>query len=197
MKKLFFLIFFFSPLIINAQSGIYDELIVGFDVESKALTGVFKLTDYQANGKENTCKFYIVGTLEAENKPFTVNLYSLDYQLLGYGEMRYSPKSVSYHLSLEKNIGQCNQIMRGFVGEGFEFYQKYGMDWKAVRLVKSPKAYFYSLPKETSKGKAYIIKGDWVGITKMQYNWIYADYITPNTKKFTKVWIKKSDLIAE
>jgi hypothetical protein len=71
------------------------------------------------------------------------------------------------------------------------------MDWKRMNLVKSPRAYFYSKPGAEFKTKSYITHGEWLGVLEHKSSWLKVDYITPNTKKFTRTWVKKQDLVAE
>lgn len=182
---------------VNAQSGIYEQLKIAVDADSRTLTGVFKLHEIKPNGKVDKCEFFIVATHGENNQPFMANLYSLDYQLLGYAKMAYSAASESYRLKLDKNIDFCKQMFPELVGNGIDFYKKYSTNWQAIRLVKAPKAYFYTQPNEASKGKGYIIKGDWVGITQQKYGWVAIEYINPTTQKVTSAWLKKSDLMAD
>lgn len=180
-----------------AQSGVYDGLNVGFDEEANVLTAVYDLSDYHANGTVDRCQFYVVASKNAGEKHFTASIYNFDYQLLGYGKLSYFPDMYKYNFKLEKEVQQCNRIMTGFVGEGIDFYQKYSMDWVKINLVKSSRAYFYSKPENEFKSKSYITKREWVGVLEYKNGWMKVDYITPNTKKFTRTWMRKEDLISE
>lgn len=180
-----------------AQSGVYDGLNIGIDEESNTLTGVFDLSDYQANGKVDRCQLFIVASKNAAEKHFTASIYNFDYQLLGYGKLTFSPEMYKYNFKLEKEIQQCNRIMTGFVKEGIDFYQKYTMDWEKIRLVKASRAFFYSKPGNDFKTNSYITHGEWVGVLELKNHWLKVDYVTPNTKKFTRTWIRKQDLVAE
>jgi hypothetical protein len=180
-----------------AQSGVYDGLNVGLDEDSNTLTAVFDLSDYHANGTVERCQLFVIASKNVGEKHFTASIYNFDYQLLGYGNLTYSPDMYKYNFKLEKEVQQCNRIMKGFMGEGIDFYQKYTMDWVKIKLVKASRAYFYSKPGNGFKTKSYITHGEWVGVLESKNDWAKVDYITPNTKKFTRTWIRKQDLVAD
>lgn len=199
MKKFLLMLYTIclQPAFTMAQSGIYEQLKIAIDNDSHTLTGVFKLHEIMPNGKVEKCEFFIVATPDENVNSFSMNLYSFDYQLIGYGQMAYRVASESYWLKLDKNIGFCSSIFPEFVKKGIDFYKKYSTNWQFIRLVKAPKAYFYTQPNEASKGKGYIIKGDWVGVTQQKYGWVAIEYIHPKTQKVTSAWVKKSDLMAD
>lgn len=62
-----------------------------------------------------------------------------------------------------------------------------------MRVVKSDKAYFSSAPG-AAHGRAYIVKGDGVGVHAAQNGWVQADFV--GDTHTASVWLKESDLYA-
>ncbi|MDU1905560.1 MAG: hypothetical protein E6772_12325 [Dysgonomonas sp.] len=62
-----------------------------------------------------------------------------------------------------------------------------------VNYVNSDKAYFYAEPKETSKNKTYLVKGDSINITQETNGFGYTIFINQKGQK-TEGWLKLSDL---
>jgi hypothetical protein len=190
MKKLRLLFLFFGQTTM-AQSGLYDSAKIGYDASANTLSGVFK--EVEIGKKQKNCVFYFISTIEHGEKTFPLTIYDLNYQLIGFSKVSYAVAADSYHISLDKNLYQCQQMMPDIVGTGIDVYSKNYMPWKFVKLVKSPRAYFHKEPNKTSKGKSYVVKGDDVGLLERKGEWYKVQYVTA-TKKVVEGWVKKSDM---
>jgi hypothetical protein len=62
-----------------------------------------------------------------------------------------------------------------------------------IRYVETAKTYFYSDKIEDKRLKAYLVKGNFVCIEKMDGQWAYCTFVG---KKTTKGWLKLTDLNA-
>jgi hypothetical protein len=63
--------------------------------------------------------------------------------------------------------------------------------WTSVRVVKAAKAYFSPTPG-AAHGRAYIVKGDGVGVRTAQAGWVQADFV--GDAHTTSGWLKETDL---
>lgn len=200
MKTILFIFLCFVSLNINAQSGFYDSIKIGFDPQNQLFTGYFKEWEVSDKNTTKKCEFYVKGTIEPEKEESILTIYSNDYQLLTYGFIKNSSLKANdgiIEFRLEKNIQQCQEIMPNLVGkEGLSFSKKWDNNWKEVRLIKAPKAYFYNSRNDTQPTKIYVIKGDFVGVIEKNSSWVKAEYITTKNKVISG-WLRKSDLIAE
>jgi hypothetical protein len=65
--------------------------------------------------------------------------------------------------------------------------------WIAVRVVKAAKAHFAASPGGAS-GRAYLVKGDGVGVRAAQAGWVQADFV--GEKRTSSGWLREADLYA-
>ena len=63
--------------------------------------------------------------------------------------------------------------------------------WTSVRVVKADKAYFSPTPG-AAHGRAYIVKGDGVGVRAAQAGWVQADFV--GETHTSSGWLKETDL---
>jgi len=63
--------------------------------------------------------------------------------------------------------------------------------WTAVRVVKAAKAYFSPSPG-AAHGRAYLVKGDGVGVRTAQAGWVQADFV--GETRTSSGWLKETDL---
>lgn len=193
MKKIGLLFMLLGQLSM-AQSGLYDSSRIGYEASTKTLSGVFK--EVEIGKQQKSCVFYFISTLEHDEKTYPLSIYDLNYQLISYGTINYWKAVDAYHIKLDKNLYQCQQMMPDIVGTGIDIFFKNFMPWKFVKLVKSSKAYFYKAPNEASKGRAYILKGDDLGLVERRGEWYKVQYVTAS-QKVVEGWVKKTDLMAD
>ncbi|MBU6494595.1 MAG: hypothetical protein KGQ45_17645, partial [Burkholderiales bacterium] len=59
-------------------------------------------------------------------------------------------------------------------------------------VIKSDRAYFYDAPASAQHRKAYIVRGDGVGVRAVRPGWLQVDF--PGDKRMTSGWIKQSEV---
>lgn len=64
-------------------------------------------------------------------------------------------------------------------------------NWLEIRYIDAPKSYFYKNNDESTKLKAYLIKGDIVFIDTIENDWVHCTYIG---KSITEGWLKKETI---
>ena len=65
--------------------------------------------------------------------------------------------------------------------------------WRSVRVVKSAKAFFHVAPSAAKKGKAYVVKGDALGVRETKDGFVAADYRAASGK-IVSGWVRESEL---
>jgi hypothetical protein len=173
-------------------SGEYEfGLKLAYDSNTQKLTGYFENYsgwDEKTNNPKFSCIFYIEGTV-TKNK-FSVVTYYPEYKsedIIGLIEI---VNDSTVKIKLPSEHGGCWNVQQ-FADEPVKFNIEKKKEWKQIKYVVASKAYFYTEKSETQKQKSYLVKNDFVCITKIENDWAYCTYFG---KRITKGWIKTSDL---
>jgi hypothetical protein len=95
----------------------------------------------------------------------------------------------SLTLTLQSRPGGCQYLM----GEDASFDQELSArhDWRAVRVIRGARAYFYDAPKEKTRRKAFAVKDDGVGVLRIEQDWAEVEFV--GDERTTRGWMKTSD----
>ena len=97
-------------------------------------------------------------------------------------------------LALPEEHGGCGNVWRfADKSQPADFDLEHAEPWTSVRVVKAAKAYFYPSPG-AAHGRAYLVKGDGVGVRASQPGWVQADFV--GESRTSSGWLKISDLYA-
>ena len=95
-------------------------------------------------------------------------------------------------LALATEHGGCANVWQfADMSQPADFALQQAQPWTSVRVVKASKAYFYDAPG-AAHGKAYVVKGDGVGVRAAQPGWAQADFVGENSA--SSGWLRESDL---
>jgi hypothetical protein len=173
-------------------SGAYENtLLLGVDPATGAISGYFAMT--QAGPPSISCIFYLKGRLAAGSA--SVDTYFPDdpkSDLIRGTLSGQGPGKV--RLVLPNDHGGCGNVWQfADPGEPADFAMQTARPWISVRVVKATKAYFSPAPG-AAHGKAYMVKGDGVGVLAAQPGWVQAEFV--GEKRTSSGWLREADLYA-
>src|SRR3974390_551574 len=148
------------------QSGVYDNTLILAVEPGGAVSGYFDMTQ----GPQFSCIFYLRGRLAG-------NAASLDSYFPGEpkddpiaGRLTASAGG-KVRLTLKSEHGGCGNVWHFADADNpADFTLQSAQPWTAVRVVKAAKAYFSPAPG-APHGRAYVVKGDGVGVRSVQNGW--------------------------
>jgi hypothetical protein len=180
----------FGQQLISGDYG--DGLRVCYDSATKKVTGYFEEStgfDETTNRPRFSCTFYMEGT--SNGKKFNVKTYypadKKNDLITGTLELVSNKK---LKLLLPQDHGGCWNV-QSFTGEPVDFTLEKSQPWIQIRYVNAAKAYFYSEKAADKQMKAYMVKGDIVGVEKIDQDWAYCAYYG---KKVFRGWVKVAEL---
>jgi hypothetical protein len=171
----------------SPQAGAYDELIVGYDSDTRTVSGYFRS---ETGAGQFQCIFYFKGKQDSSTAKIETH-FPKGHNDKILGELIFDqPAKLS--ISLRSEHGGCWNVRHFADKEPAQFELLHGYPWKSIRVVKSPRAYFFSGPDAPMRQKSYLVTGDGVGIRSQQNGWFEVDYT--DGKKPISAWMKESDL---
>jgi hypothetical protein len=93
-------------------------------------------------------------------------------------------------VKLPEEHGGCWNVQH-FADEPAVFILEKSQKWIQIRYVDVHKAHFYSSKTDGKPMKAYLVRGNFVCVEKVEGLWAYCIYVGEKT---TKGWLKLSDL---
>lgn len=173
-------------------SGAYDNtLLLAVDPASGAVSGYFAMI--QDGQPSFSCIFYLRGRMAGRSARVDTyfpddprgDLISGSVSAQAAGEVR---------VALPTEHGGCGNLWHfADATEPADFKLQTPRPWTSVRVVKAAKAYFYAAPN-AAHGKAYILKGDGVGVLAAQSGWVQAEFV--GEKRTSAGWLREADLYA-
>jgi hypothetical protein len=186
----------FSPTLAAAApwipSGAYDNtLLIGVDPASGAITGYFDMT--QGGQPSFSCIFYLTGRIAGASGAVDTffpddpkgDLIRGSLTRQGSGKVR---------LALPSEHGGCANVWQfADKSQPADFELQHAEPWISVRVIRADKAYFYPAPG-AAHGRAYLVKGDGVGVRAVQPGWVQADFV--GETRTSSGWLRDADLYA-
>lgn len=189
-----FLLFFSSILFgQKISSGAYDiGLKLAYDNKTNKLSGYFENYtgwDEETKSARFSCVFYIEGI--SEGTKFKIKTYfpadKAEDLIEGIIEI-VNNKIVK--IKLPEEHGGCWNVQH-FADEAAKFDIEKSTNWIQIRYTETDKTYFYGSKSINKKSKAYLVKGDFVCIDRIDGDWAYCTYFG---KTQTSGWIQLKDL---
>jgi len=174
-------------------SGAYENtLLIGVDPATGDVRGYFDMT--QGGGPPViSCAFYLKGRL-AGAKAAVDTFYPDDPKgdLIRGTLSAQGPGKV--RLTLPTEHGGCGNVWQfADATQPADFALQTAKPWTSVRVVKAAKAYLSPTPG-APHGKAYLVKGDGVGVRAIQSGWVQADFV--GETRTSSGWLRAADLYA-
>ena len=176
---------------ISVSTGVYsDGLLLGFDPTTRIVSGYY----HSETGEgQFSCIFFVVGKLSGSGSIISTYFPEDPASDLIKGKLLVDA-SQKLTLRLQSEHGGCGNV-RHFAdaADPAEFTLDSGHAWTAVAVVKSERAYFFATPESRTHRKAYIVKGDGVGVRARKPGWLEVEYIDPDGKSVSG-WIREADV---
>lgn len=161
----------------SLRSGKYESLLVAVDS-----TGGFEGYFSEQSGEMFKCSFYLKGssvtgeatTWSSASMPGTIRMID-DGVILAIPEGRDHPG--------------CPNVLIPEIATGVEYTKTHATAWVSLVTVKSDKALLMASPDANAKHKAYVVKGDVVGVIEFKEGWAQVEFINDNDHSY-KGWIR-------
>jgi hypothetical protein len=170
-------------------SGVYDNtLLLAVDASGR-VSGYFDMS--QPGPPTISCIFYLKGRLVGASAKVDTyfpedpkgDLIAGSLAGAGAGKAR---------ISLPKEHGGCANVWPFADKDNpAEFMLQKAEPWTSVRAVRAARAYFSPAPG-AAHGRAYLVKGDGVGVRTAQAGWVQADFV--GETRNSSGWLKETDL---
>jgi hypothetical protein len=178
-------------------SGEYESLLLALDPADGTLTGA-EQADWVGNGTEKapqfSCRFALRGAATAPGQ-YTISAWLpgdriAEDRLALKGALAVKKGSVT--VTLEQQPGGCQYLM---IDSSFDADLVAKRAWRAVQIVKAPRAYFYATPSDKARQKSFVVRGDALGIVATQTDWAEVEYVKDD--RVTHGWIRAGDLFPD
>ncbi len=182
-----------APLMAAAApaTGDYDNgLMLGYDPASGVVSGYFSMTEDRP--PVFSCLFAIRGKLAGASAAVDTYDPADPKGDLIRGTLSVEGKA-KVRIVLPTDHGGCGNLWP-FADQDnpADFDLATARPWTAVRVVKSARAYLYPQAGVAQHGKAYVVRGDGVGVLAARSGWIEAEYT--GGKKPISGWLPESDI---
>ena len=177
---------------LKPASGVYDAVLLAVDPASGAISGYVR-ADFVGAGTaaapQFACRFAFAG---AVGRPKIVAWWpgggpiAEGATTIG-GAISFSADGLT--MTLQSQPGGCQYLMGA--DNSLEQDLSARHDWRAVRVVRSPRAYFYVAPDEKTRGKSFVVRDDGVGVLAVERDWAEVEFA--GDKAVTRGWMKARD----
>lgn len=169
----------------SLKSGVYEGLNLAISKEG-VVTGYFN--EKQGEVVEKGCSFYLQGTYAAGQ----VSFISWRTAKLP-GTMKVQSDEITLQIPQGRNHPGCMSVLLPQIDQGLSLDLTSSANWEELRVVALDRASFYKEPDETKKMKAYLVKGNVVGVLgAKKKDWLSVEYITDKGK--VSGWMPETSL---
>ena len=181
-----------TMLFAQVPIGTYEGgLTLAYDNDTKTVTGYYENYagfDARTGSPRFSCVFYLKGNF-TEGIGDIITFYPGDEENYINGKLKFYGDGI-VSVKLDKEHGGCMNVQT--FSDAFQQFQFSKLEeWKAVKYVKTDKAYFHNEKSDEARKKTYVVKNDIVYVEKIEGDWMFCAYIGKST---AKGWIKKSKL---
>jgi hypothetical protein len=179
------------------QSGNYQELMLAIDPKSGTLTGYYENGtgwDPEIQGPRFSCIFYVYGKKVGDQYKIQTWFPGEKNPEVITGELRFLPREKGTEfptllLRLDQEHGGCWNVNPDLAKpEGSQLSLQNAAPWIEVRVVQANRAHFFQKP-DIAPTKAYVVRGDGLGILEKKPGWVRAVY-----RGKTTGWVKETDI---
>ncbi len=172
-------------------TGAYeDSLLVGYDPGSNIVTGHFSME--MGLQPRFSCIFYLEGRLKGSSAQVRTYYPATPTEDEITGVLTLDgPNRVQ--IALPSEPGGCWNVWHfADKDQPADFTLDKAAPWIAVAVARGPKTYFYDAPASPTRRKAYVVKGDGLGVRATRPGWLQVDYV--GGAKTISGWIKQADV---
>lgn len=170
------------------SSGRFDQgLNLAINPDGGLLTADLSLADYNA---EPSCHLYLFGE-PSSDRQYLLTAVGVDATKLHQGRLIGAPDGSSVSIQLNTVPAQC-QAVAGSLKHGKTMQRVAATTWHGIRWVAGERAYFHQEAHESTRRKAYVVRGDALAYTKETAAFVDAEYLKPGST--TRGWVSWADL---
>lgn len=195
-KSIAFSLFLLCSFVAQSQqrfiSGTYDNGFHVVQVDKTHIKGYFESytgMDETTGKPYFSCIFMLEGISKDNDHYMLKTYYPFDTDTIR-GELLVADTNM-IHFLLDTDHGGCYNV-QSFSGGWQTFMLNKKTPVINYGYVRSDKTYFHQSPDPKTKRKGYILKGEFVGIEKVQGSFAYCVY---EGEKVTKGWVLRKDLV--
>ena len=172
-------------------SGVYeDSLLIGFDPATGVVSGYFN--EERGEQPSFSCIFYLKGPLQGAEAPIETWFPETPADDVVKGRLAVSAQG-RLQIGLQQEHGGCWNVQHfADSKDPAEFSLHAARPWRSIAVVKSGKAYFFDTPASPAHRKAYLVKGDGVGVRAARPGWLQVDFV--GGARQVSGWIRQSDV---
>lgn len=176
----------FSSYATTLQSGVYEGLLL-------AVSPTGNITGYYSESAEDsikrTCNFFLTGHVSAQ-QPDTITSWSSSVLA---GHIAANTAGVTLAIPDGQNHAGCMNVLMPEIATGLELERTRQTQWQTLMKVSSPRAYLSSTPDAATRRKAWIVKGDVVGVIQTLAGWAEVEFVA-RSGKTTHGWVNSNDV---
>ncbi|MEP9357391.1 hypothetical protein [Sphingomonas sp. KR3-1] len=165
------------------------ELLIGFDPATRTVTGYFQ--SFTGDRQQFSCIFYFSGTLRGRQAPVRSYFPATPAEAIAGTLTRDTDGGIAVRLA-EEHGGCWNVQHFADDTQPAAFALAAAHPWLAIAVVKSPKAYFFDRAGAPAPRKAYVVRGDGLGIRAVRDGWLQVDF-TGGARPISG-WIRQADV---
>jgi hypothetical protein len=166
------------------RSGVYEGLTLAVD-GTGLITGYYR--EVQGEGVTKSCAFFLKG--QARGGDAEVSTWS---DRIRPGQLVARPDGVQLRIENGRQHAGCGLVLMPQIAEGLDLDLVENAEWIELRTVASERAYFHSARDASSRLRAFVVRGDVVGVLSRSGEWLRAEY---RGSKRTTGWIRASDTL--
>lgn len=138
------------------------------------------------------CRLYVFG------EPVSGGSYQLaavgpDAKTVHAGQATVTTDGGAIRIQLPTVPPECHSVSES-LKQGIQRQLNAAKPWRGVRWVAAERAYFHQEPDDSTRRKAYVVRGDALAYTKETAAFVEAEYLKPGST--TRGWVSWADLAA-
>jgi len=164
-------------------SGVFEGLMLAVDAGG-AITGYFQ--EDQGEGVTKRCSFFLAGQAGAGRTP-VVTWRTEVFP----GSLQAEPGAVRLQIEKGREHPGCAAVLLPQIASGLSLDRVAEARWTALRRIVAARSHFYSEPPRAKELRAFVVKGDVVGVLVESGDWLQVEYRGP--KATVTGWIPAKD----
>lgn len=168
------------------QSGVYEGLQLAVSPAGK-ITGYY--SESADDSVKRTCTFFLTGEVSAQQSD-TIKSWSSSVLV---GHIAATDSGVILTIPDGQSHAGCMNVLMPEIATGLELETTQQTHWQTLMQVTSQRAWLSATPDIATRRKAWIVKGDVVGVIQTQGNWAEIEYVG-DSGKTTHGWVNSNDI---
>jgi hypothetical protein len=165
------------------ESGVYEGLMLAVDAQG-SITGFFR--EEQGEGVTKTCSFFLAGKATSDE----ISVVTWNDKVFP-GTIKAEKDGVRLKIARGREHPGCGLVLLPQISDGITFDQVAKAKWIGLRRIVQQRAYLHSEPVSSKKLRAFVVRGDVVGVISESGEWLQVEY--PGRKMTTKGWLQAND----